>query len=45
MGKYFNKTFFRFFFGFLVIIAVAFGVLITASSIVPAPIDNIAHPQ
>ncbi len=47
MNNYFTKTFFKFFFGFLVIISVAFGVLIGASALSPAPVpvDNIAAPQ
>jgi hypothetical protein len=47
MEQYFTKTFFRFFFGFLVIIAVAFGVLIVTSHLSPSPgtIDNTATPQ
>jgi hypothetical protein len=45
MNKYFTKTFFRFFFGFLAIIAVAFGVLLTSTWVLPTPVDNIATPQ
>ena len=45
MQKYFTKTFFRFFFGFLVIIAVAFGILIAVSAFNPTAIDNIAKPE
>lgn len=49
MNLYFTKTFFKFFFGFLIIIGVAFGVLIGASLFVaqpaPAAVDNLASPQ
>jgi hypothetical protein len=45
MKNYFTKTFFRFFFGFLVIIAIAFGVLAAASAVMPAPVDNLAKPE
>jgi hypothetical protein len=47
MNKYFTKDFYRFFFGFMVIIAVAFGVMIIASAFAPElpDIDNIAHPD
>ena len=40
-----NKTFFKFFFGFIAIVAIAFGVLITASSQSPKAVDTVAHPQ
>lgn len=45
MDQYFTKTFFKFFFGFLVIIGVAFGILIGASTLAPEPVDNVASPQ
>ena len=45
MDHYFTKTFFKFLFGFLVIIGVAFGILIGASSFMPKSVDNIAHPR
>ncbi|MES2203194.1 MAG: hypothetical protein V4474_02675 [Patescibacteria group bacterium] len=43
----FNKTFFHFFFGFLVIIGIAFAVMVVAGSYSPAApaVDNIATPQ
>jgi hypothetical protein len=43
-GRWFTKTFFNFFFGFLALIAVAFGVLLFAGS-QTTPIDNIAGSQ
>jgi hypothetical protein len=47
MERYFTKTFFRFFFGFVVIIGVAFVVLAVASSwrTQATPVDNVALPQ
>jgi hypothetical protein len=39
-----NKTFLHFFFGFLAIVAAAFGVLAYAGS-QPQPIDNVALPR
>jgi hypothetical protein len=48
MNRFFTKTFFKFFFAFLVIIGVAFGVLLYAASQEPpqvAPVDNVALPQ
>ncbi len=48
MDKFFTKTFFKFFFAFLVIIGVAFGVLIYAASKEPpqvSSVDNVAQPQ
>ena len=45
MNQYFTKTFFRFFFGFLTIIALAFGVIMVASSVSPKPVDSVASPQ
>jgi hypothetical protein len=48
MDKFFTKTFFKFFFTFLVIISAAFGVLIYAASKEPpqvSPVDNVALPQ
>jgi len=41
----FNKTFFSFFFGFVAIIAVAFGVLLAADSQMREPVDTVAHPK
>lgn len=44
--KFFTKTFFKFFFGFAAIIAVAFGVFITFGVMEQAqPVDNVALPQ
>jgi hypothetical protein len=40
----FNKNFFTFFFAFLVIIGVAFGVLIVSSAFSSEKVDNAAHP-
>ncbi len=45
MNKYFTNTFFKFFFAFLVIIALAFGILIGASSVLPSPVDSVASPK
>ncbi|TSC68886.1 MAG: hypothetical protein G01um101456_442 [Parcubacteria group bacterium Gr01-1014_56] len=45
MNQYFTNTFFKFFFGFLVIIAAAFGILIGASAVLPPPVDSVAAPQ
>ena len=45
MDRYFTKSFFKFFFAFLIIIAVAFGVLLfTASKATPSPEEQIAQP-
>lgn len=45
----FDQTFFRFFFGFVAIIGLAFGVLIFTGykqgQTPPSPIDNLAQPQ
>ena len=42
----FDKTFYHFFFAFVAIIAVAFGVLIvTGLQTPPSPVDNVALPQ
>ncbi len=42
----FDKTFYHFFFGFVAIIGLAFGVLIwTGFQTPPDPIDNLAVPQ
>jgi hypothetical protein len=43
--RYFTKTFYRFFFGFLVILGVAFGVMALSASVIPSPVDTVAHPQ
>lgn len=40
----FNKTFIRFFVGFVAIIGVAFGVLVITAQ-VPKSIDNVAVPR
>ena len=40
-----NKTFLKFFFGFVAIITVAFGILVVTSSQAPKTIDNVAHPE
>ena len=48
MRRYFTKTFWHFFFGFLAILVVAFGVLLVdALHQAPpvAPVDNVALPQ
>ena len=46
MNRFFAKTFYKFFFSFLVIIAIAFGVMLVASSALPrAPVDSVASPQ
>ena len=44
MDRYFTKGFFRFFFGFLIIIAVAFGILLFTASQTPQPQEQIAQP-
>jgi len=42
----FDKTFYHFFFAFVAIIGVAFGVLIwSGMQTPPSPIDNVAQPQ
>jgi len=42
----FNKTFYHFFFGFVIIIGLAFAVLlITGAQEPPSPVDNVALPQ
>lgn len=40
-----NNTFFKFLFGFVVIIAVAFGVLALANSGLTTGVDTLAHPR
>jgi hypothetical protein len=47
MNRYFTETFYRFFLGFVAIIAVAFGIMLGASAFSPEPpnVDNIAHPE
>jgi len=40
-----SKSFSSFLFGFIALIAVAFGVLIWAGSSTPEPVDNIAQPN
>jgi len=37
MDRYFTKSFFKFFFVFLVIIAIAFGILLFTASQTPSP--------
>ena len=45
VNRYFTKTFFRFFFAFIIIIAVAFGVMLLTASQEPAqPQYQIAQP-
>jgi len=41
----FNKTFYHFFFGFVVIIGLAFAVLLITGMQEPSPVDNVALPQ
>lgn len=41
----FPKSFFHFFFGFVAIVTVAFGVLIWSGLQKPDPVDNVALPQ
>jgi len=45
MNRYFTKTFFRFFVGFVAIVTVAFGVMLVTSSIGAPQVDNVAHPR
>lgn len=46
MERYFTKTFFRFFAGFVAIIAIAFGVMyIAGSRLSSGPVDNVAAPR
>ena len=48
MKSLFNKTFFKFFFAFLIILGAAFGVLLYSASKLPpavSPVDNVALPQ
>lgn len=47
MNRFFTDDFFKFFFGFVAIIAIAFGVLLTSSVFGPAEpsADNIASPH
>ena len=45
MDRFFTKTFFKFFFVFLIIIGVAFGVLVYTAAQAPSPVDNVALPQ
>ena len=45
MNRYFTKTFFRFFVGFVAIITVAFGVMMLASNIGTPAVNNVAHPR
>jgi len=45
MNRYFTKTFYRFFLGFLAILAIAFGVMALTASVASSPVDTVAHPQ
>ena len=47
MDRFFTPSFFKFFFAFLVIIGVAFGVLVFSASHLAQPnaVDNVAVPQ
>jgi hypothetical protein len=45
MKQYFTKTFFKFLFGFLLIIVAAFSLLAVAAHETPPPVDNVAQPQ
>jgi hypothetical protein len=45
MNRFFTPTFFRFFFGFLFIIAIAFGVLLVTASQMPSPEEQLAQPN
>jgi hypothetical protein len=45
MDRYFTKTFTKFLFGFLTIIAIAFGVIIVSAPYFPEPVDNVALPR
>jgi hypothetical protein len=45
MKRYTTRTFFKFLFGFLVIIVLAFVGLFLVSSNTPKPVDNVALPQ
>jgi hypothetical protein len=45
MKRYFTRTFYKFLFGFLVIIVVAFSALAVLGLNNPQPVDNVAQPQ
>ena len=45
MNRYFTKTFFRFFVGFVAIITIAFGVMLITSNLSAPKVDNVAHPR
>lgn len=47
MNRFFTKTFFRFFFSFVVIVGIAFGILYVASSwpFGFSSVDTMAHPR
>ncbi|MDP4020939.1 MAG: hypothetical protein Q8P58_02790 [Candidatus Adlerbacteria bacterium] len=45
MNRYFTKTFFRFFVGFVAIITIAFGIIVIASNLSAPETDNIAAPS
>lgn len=44
-GRWFTKTFFNFFFGFLALIGLAFAILLVAGLEHATPVDNIAGSQ
>lgn len=45
MQRYYTKTFVKFLFAFLGIIALGFAVAIFVSPAAPAPVDNVALPR
>jgi len=45
VNRFFTKTFFKFFFVFLVIIAIAFGILVFTAGQLPEPSQQVAQPQ
>ena len=45
MNRYFTKTFFRFFVGFVAIITLAFGMVMVVSNLSVPKVDNVAHPR
>ena len=45
MNRYFTKTFFRFFIGFVAIVTIAFGVVVMVSNLSVPKVDNVAHPR
>lgn len=44
-NRYFTKTFFRFFVGFVAIVTLAFGVMLVSSYVGVPKVDNVAHPR